>query len=191
MSGGVNRIRELIGNVEGIALTAQGMLEESRRLSAMKKNNAPEFMRLEEAMEQVSTLGREDSPDKISTRLRELEQAALAYQKHVEDDFMRRVSPIGKERKRFAMDCASFATRMSEKILFASKGLDIRKGIQKQLAEAVSEREAVNPLVETVGLKELESRKADKGGKVNTARSSISGAAVTASSTPRPRLPYP
>lgn len=171
MSEKLGNEKELIELIEKVALTGRGRLEEVKRLAAMKKSNAPEFERMEEAMEGVSRLGGEDTPEKIMTCLEELEQATLAYQKHVDDDFVKRVSPIGKERKRFAMDSASFAARAKEKIQVAAKGLKPNKGIFAQIAAAAREKRGANPMVEVVGLEELQGRiagkeaKAEKGGK--------------------------
>ena len=165
MSEKLGSEKELIELIEKVALTGRGRLEEVKRLAAMKKSNAPEFERMEEAMEGVSRLGGEDTPEKIMTCLEELEQATLAYQKHVDDDFMKRVSPIGKERKRFAMDSASFAARAKEKIQVAAKGMKPNKGIFAQIAAAAREKRGANPMVEVVGLEELQGRIAGKEAK--------------------------
>ena len=165
--------KELLEFVDTISKTAQGRMEELHRLAAMKKSNAPEFERMKEAMEGVSSLGTEASPGSILSCLEELEQASKAYQKHVDDDFMKRVSPIGKARRSFAADSASFASRMSEKFRIAAKGLAMEKGIQKQIAQMVRGGNAAKPMVETVTLAELEKtagrkagREAEKGVKV-------------------------
>lgn len=173
MGGEVSVKKELLEFVDTISKTAQGRMEELHRLAAMKKSNAPEFERMKEAMEGVSSLGTEASPGSILSCLEELEQASKAYQKHVDDDFMKRVSPIGKARRSFAADSASFASRMSEKFRIAAKGLAMEKGIQEQIAQMVRGRNGDNPMVETVTLAELEKtagrkagREAEKGVKV-------------------------
>ncbi len=173
MGGEVSVKKELLEFVDTISKTAQGRMEELHRLAAMKKSNAPEFERMKEAMEGVSSLGTEASPGSILSCLEELEQASKAYQKHVDDDFMKRVSPIGKARRSFAADSASFASRMSEKFRIAAKGLAMEKGIQKQIAQMVRGGNAAKPMVETVTLAELEKtagrkagREAEKGVKV-------------------------
>lgn len=173
MGGEVSVKKELPELVDTISKTAQGRMEELHRLAAMKKSNAPEFERMKEAMEGVSSLGTEASPGSILSCLEELEQASKAYQKHVDDDFMKRVSPIGKARRSFAADSASFASRMSEKFRIAAKGLAMEKGIQEQIAQMVRGGNAAKPMVETVTLAELEKtagrkagREAEKGVKV-------------------------
>ena len=173
MGGEVSVKKELSELVDTISKTAQGRMEELHRLAAMKKSNAPEVERMKEAMEGVSSLGTETSPGSILSCLEELEQASKAYQKHVDDDFMKRVSPIGKARRSFAADSASFASRMSEKFRIAAKGLAMEKGIQEQIAQMVRGRNGDNPMVETVTLAELEKtagrkagREAEKGVKV-------------------------